>query len=183
MTIRPRNLAFTIIELLVVISIITLLIALVTPSLSRARHEAKVTRCLSNYHQWGNAVLAYAGDWVDALPRQDMPQTTGVNTWDVSNEFPIQMGNYGLDKVEMWDCPVREELARHKSFDDLRARFSSAYGFFSIIHHNWWVPRRFGHAYFPSREFDPAADIDDHWPTSVSDPRGEIGRASCRERV
>lgn len=165
--------AFSLIEMLVVIALITLLIAITLPSLSRAKYEARVTRCLSNYHQWGNAALSYAGDWIDALPRQDIPQTTGVNTWDVSNEFPEQMGKYGLDVVELWDCPTRGELAGVKNFDEAKAFFKSAYSHFSIIKHNWWVPRKFGSAYFPSRDFDAQAVVD-HWPTSTSDSRGEL---------
>ncbi len=170
---RPLSRAFSLIEMLVVISLITLLMAMLMPSLARAKFETKVTRCLSNFHQWGNATLSYAGDFSDALPRQDIPQTTGVNTWDVSNEFPVQMGKYGLTEPEMWDCPTRGELAHLDNFEQVKDRFKSYYGHFSIIEHNWWVPRQFGCAFFPSRDFDPQA-VTDRWPISVSDSRGGV---------
>lgn len=53
--------AFTLVELLVVISIIALLIAILLPSLKRARDQAKVTVCLNDIRQIGLG-LAYYGE-------------------------------------------------------------------------------------------------------------------------
>lgn len=57
---RHRTAAFTLIELLVVVGILGLLLAILLPSLSRARQEARSTACRANLHAMMVGVLAYA---------------------------------------------------------------------------------------------------------------------------
>ena len=58
---RPGT-AFTLIELLVVVAIIALLLAVLLPSLARAREQGRRGVCLSNLHQLGNGFSHYATD-------------------------------------------------------------------------------------------------------------------------
>lgn len=58
-----RRQAFTLIEVLVVIAIVAILAAILTPVLIRAKHESKKTTCISNMHQ-----LALAGSIEDGRP-------------------------------------------------------------------------------------------------------------------
>ena len=60
--------AFTLVEMLIVISIIGLLAALLLPALSSARTIAQKASCLSNLHQIGLAVYSYANDYDGSIP-------------------------------------------------------------------------------------------------------------------
>ena len=60
---------FTLIELLVVIAIIAILAAILFPVFARAREKARQTSCLSNIKQTGLAIIMYAQDYDERLPR------------------------------------------------------------------------------------------------------------------
>ena len=62
-----RSKGFTLIELLVVIAIIAVLMAILMPSLNRAREQGKRASCLSNLKQLQMAWIAYAGDNDDRI--------------------------------------------------------------------------------------------------------------------
>ncbi len=54
--------AFTLVELLVVITVIAILVALLLPALTRAKEHALMSKCLSNMRQIGLAVELYKQD-------------------------------------------------------------------------------------------------------------------------
>lgn len=64
---RHPSRGFTLVELLVVISIIALLIALLLPALKQARETAQRMQCLSNVRSLGIATTLYAMDHHDSL--------------------------------------------------------------------------------------------------------------------
>ncbi|MFC1765620.1 type II secretion system protein [Planctomycetota bacterium] len=66
--VREGNIrAFTLVELLVVISIITTLVSIMLPSLGRAQKQAEQTHCLANQHQLMMGWMQYAMDHDDYL--------------------------------------------------------------------------------------------------------------------
>ena len=72
-----KQAAFTLIELLVVVAIIALLVAILLPSLHRAREMTKRTVCAAHLRGIGNAVHTYAAandSWLPP-PRLEPPGT------------------------------------------------------------------------------------------------------------
>src|SRR5205085_6534300 len=61
--------AFTLIEVLVVVAIIALLIAVLLPSLSRARDQARCTVCITHERQMGEAMSVFATEYRGRVPR------------------------------------------------------------------------------------------------------------------
>ncbi|MBA7647488.1 hypothetical protein ES703_55260 [subsurface metagenome] len=110
---RKYSEAFTLIELLVVIAIIALLLAILLPSLGRAREQARATRCLANLKQIGLAMHAYASDYNYLLPRAELRPGVAIYT-GIDMRWPVLFMPYvgGLSdnvehyyEVKLFDCP------------------------------------------------------------------------------
>jgi prepilin-type N-terminal cleavage/methylation domain-containing protein/prepilin-type processing-associated H-X9-DG protein len=80
---RPRTRGFTLIEILVVIAVLTLLAAMLFPTLTLARDSACRSRCLSNLHQLALAHQAYVQDFDEALPFWEISTPSGPQPWTV----------------------------------------------------------------------------------------------------
>lgn len=60
--------AFSLVELLVVLSMLGVLAALLFPAFAQAREEGRRTSCLSNLHQIGGAIAIYTCDYDEHIP-------------------------------------------------------------------------------------------------------------------
>lgn len=68
----PRKTDFTMIELLMVISIIAILLSILLPALGSAKRKAMSIQCIGNLKQLGNATMMYAADFSDHfIPNSD----------------------------------------------------------------------------------------------------------------
>jgi len=65
---RSNRRAFTLVELLVVIGIIAVLVAILLPTLNRARESARRTKCLANLRGIGQLVMMYANQFKGQMP-------------------------------------------------------------------------------------------------------------------
>jgi len=82
----PVERAFTLIEVMVVIAIITILAAILIPSLNSALESAKATKDLSNLRQIGALMQAYLNDKDQILP--------ATATWPGTNATPVLYPKY-----------------------------------------------------------------------------------------
>ena len=64
-----RSINFTLVELLIVISMIAILAGMLLPALNSARNKAQTVQCMNNLKQDGGAVIMYAADSDDYAPK------------------------------------------------------------------------------------------------------------------
>lgn len=70
---RPRGRAFTMVELLVVIAVLSVLAAIVLPVFVSARETSRRATCLANLRNISLAFAMYVNDWDGCFPNTDDP--------------------------------------------------------------------------------------------------------------
>jgi len=80
---RSPSAGFSLIELLVVVSVIAILSAILFPVFAQARETARRTTCLSNLRQLITAHHLYVQDYDEVLPAWFLPGANGLITWPV----------------------------------------------------------------------------------------------------
>ena len=119
---RPRG--FTMVELLVVVSIVSLLLALLLPALARARMAAQAAQCQNNLHQIMIGDSVYAAEHNEAVPIAQ-PRRGVQSNYNFGGRYPVAssvMGNYAAPP---WERPLNSyvhptlPLGRDASFAEL----------------------------------------------------------------
>lgn len=104
MTVPRSKSAFTLVELLVVISVIALLIAMLLPSLGKAKEAGIRTQCLANLHGLGQIYSTYAADFRSQLPYNQVAVNNDL-IWLTVDLRDALTRNYGLAQ-SLFDCPA-----------------------------------------------------------------------------
>lgn len=91
--------AFTLVEVLVVLAILSVLAALVIPMINRAMVSAKSSACASNMRQIGVAMMTYASDYGGELPETS-------HSGDASLSWIYTLSRYLGDMDEIRICPA-----------------------------------------------------------------------------
>jgi prepilin-type N-terminal cleavage/methylation domain-containing protein/prepilin-type processing-associated H-X9-DG protein len=117
-----RRRAFSLVELLIVIGIIALLIALLLPSMAKARAQAKAIVCQSNLRTIGQSMLIYANSnrgWL--FPPENGLDVPINERWFIYVLRPPAPVDPNSDKLEDWTpkvmlCPADFEPVNFHSY-------------------------------------------------------------------
>ncbi len=104
---------FTLVELLIVVSIIALLIGILVPSLKKAKDAARRTACASNLRQIGTALRMYLNDSNDFLPNaapytppEDPDPDDPFNLPGIATVLKPYLAKNVADQDEVFHCPA-----------------------------------------------------------------------------
>jgi prepilin-type N-terminal cleavage/methylation domain-containing protein len=97
---------FTMVELLVVITIIAILASMLLPALKNAKDMAKVSLCTGNQRQVGQILMMYYTDFNDALPGSRLPTKFAFGSGSITTGFGILTHTGYCTSAEILACPA-----------------------------------------------------------------------------
>jgi prepilin-type N-terminal cleavage/methylation domain-containing protein/prepilin-type processing-associated H-X9-DG protein len=104
-----RNHAFTLVELLVVISIIAILASMLLPSLGKAQERARSAGCLANARQLAVAMAMYVDDNAERFPYLfDLNHPGGGGMFFADRRYWMELVYpYAGSNQDIYICPLR----------------------------------------------------------------------------
>ncbi|HEX8236383.1 MAG TPA: DUF1559 domain-containing protein [Abditibacteriaceae bacterium] len=135
---HPRRArAFTLIEVIVVLAIISLLAALLFPAFLTARGKARQVMCASNLRQIGLGIAMYAQDYDGLFPHAvDPSDRAAPGGWAVFPEFAVSIPSIGLvhevlqpyvPSRQIFACPADKGIAVHEFSGAILNAFPTSY--------------------------------------------------------
>lgn len=116
---RGNRTAFSLLEALVVVGIVALQVALLSPALGKARTAVRGIRCAGNLRQWGTATALYVADHEDLLPPEGVPnpgENDRRNGWYIQlprelglvpyHAMPWRTNAVAAPGASVWICPA-----------------------------------------------------------------------------
>lgn len=133
---------FTLIELLVVVAIIAVLIAILLPSLSKAREMTRRSMCASGMRQIAMMVTVYIEEQNDMLPWEPAPSNGGAH----HPQLAMARAGYFDDQPNILHCPSSANWSIYGQYTPeypMTTPITSANGLDSNSIHNSYVWRHF----------------------------------------
>ena len=127
---RTSKSAFTLIEILVVISVIALLLAIIIPAMSRAKWLTYRVMCVGHLRQSVLGCTVYAGDNDDMVPPGFDDILHACIYWhkDTQYNLPAMITPYVDEAMEVWTCPNVSRRAPPLNDEMNRKDLGNCYG-------------------------------------------------------
>jgi len=114
-----RGGGFTLVELLVVVTIIVILLSLLAPAMSQAVYQAQLLQCMTNRRLLATSSHAYAMDNKRSYPDRDLPTQPnvylGIQAHKLTHVYDTQSGVGSFDLRPM----LRPYVSINKVFNDV----------------------------------------------------------------
>jgi len=140
-----RRRAFTLVELVVVMAIITILAGLLMPGIMAAEAQAWSLSCRNRLKQIGHAVAMYSINHADYLP--GCADYTGVQFFGLRKGLndPVDfsagyLSTYVADEREIWQCPSFAEFLPRADGPCTGYAYNYSYLTDLVTVGNWWDP-------------------------------------------
>lgn len=183
---RTRLTAFTLVELLVVISIIALLVTILIPNLSGVQESARQAICKSNLHAMGVGYASYFGIYNGITPRlwnatwDDSSPQANYLVYDgkSSHSFVGPGALFGVKLISdgrTFVCPTTEKNKAHEWYTDPGGVGNQHGGWDGNLNpwpsvNGWHTRMTYGVRRMKTYDPDTQSDVAASFPTAIAPP-------------